>query len=322
MRGLLFSDGGHQVDATSTTGYEIIVDAPAGLRHGEYMNLALQGNIERFTLPEIFQLLAMGRKSGTLGIQREDTIVMVYFKEGSIIYGYGPRQTYHLGQLLKDRGVLTAEQLEQAIRVQSHDNNTHRLGAILISRGFIDRSDLESAVRQQVDELLYSLLSWENGSFKFYENQYPTDEEITVQVSVENVILEGLRRLDERNMAREALGDDNMVYALATTEAQRMRDVALRGAEWNVMTLVNGYRTVSDIVAASPIGQDETLRVMAQLKLAGMIAPAEVSQIPPSSEIDGQINRLTRLFEDYLTEKTTSRLDPNMLKSSSMEQNS
>lgn len=285
------------------------------------MNLALQGNIERFTLPEIFQLLAMGRKSGTLGIQREDSIVMVYFKEGSIIYGYGPRQTYHLGQLLKDRGVLTAEQLEQAIRVQSHDDNTHRLGAILISRGFIDRSDLESAVRQQVDELLYSLLSWENGSFKFYENQYPTDEEITVQVSVENVILEGLRRLDERNMAREALGDGNVVYALATTEAQRMRDVALRGAEWNVMTLVNGYRTVSDIVAASPMGHDETLRVMAQLKLAGMIAPAVVTQVPPSTEIDGQINRLARLFEDYLTEKTTSRLDPNMLKTTSMEQN-
>jgi len=286
------------------------------------MNLALQGNIERFTLPEIFQLLAMGRKSGTLGIQREDSIVMVYFKEGSIVYGYGPRQTYHLGQLLKDRGVLTAEQLEQAIRVQSHDDNTHRLGAILISRGFIDRADLESAVRQQVEELLYSLLSWENGSFKFYENQYPTDEEITVQISVENVILEGLRRLDELNMSREALGDVSSVYALATTETQRLRDVSLRGAEWNVMTLVNGFRSVSEIVAASPMGHNDTLRVLAQLKLAGMITPAEVQQRPPSSEIDGQINRLARLFEDYLTEKTTSRLDPNMLKTTSMEQNS
>jgi hypothetical protein len=286
------------------------------------MNLALQGNIERFTLPEIFQLLAMGRKSGTLGIQREDSIVMVYFKEGSIVYGYGPRQTYHLGQLLKDRGVLTAGQLEQAIRVQSHDDNTHRLGAILISRGFIDRADLESAVRQQVEELLYSLLSWENGSFKFYENQYPTDEEITVQISVENVILEGLRRLDELNMSREALGDVSSVYALATTETQRLRDVSLRGAEWNVMTLVNGFRSVSEIVAASPMGHNDTLRVLAQLKLAGMITPAEVQQRPPSSEIDGQINRLARLFEDYLTEKTTSRLDPNMLKTTSMEQNS
>ena len=34
-------------------------------------------------------------------------------------------------------------------------------------------------------------------------DQFPTDEEITVQLSVENVILEGLRRFDEMNMIQE-----------------------------------------------------------------------------------------------------------------------
>ena len=68
------------------------------------MELDLQGSIEKFTLPEIFQLIAAGRKSGTLGIQNDDAIVMVYFKDGSIIYGYGPGQTFHLGQLLVSAG--------------------------------------------------------------------------------------------------------------------------------------------------------------------------------------------------------------------------
>jgi len=35
------------------------------------MDLDLQGNIERFTLPEVFQLIASSRKSGTLGIQKD-----------------------------------------------------------------------------------------------------------------------------------------------------------------------------------------------------------------------------------------------------------
>jgi hypothetical protein len=80
---------------------------------GMVMDLDLQGNIERFTLPEIFQLVAAGRKSGTLGIQKDDSIVMVYFQEGDIIYAYGPRQTFHLGQLLKERGTISDEQLEE-----------------------------------------------------------------------------------------------------------------------------------------------------------------------------------------------------------------
>ena len=57
------------------------------------MDLDLQGSIERFTLPEILQLIASSRKSGTLGIQKDDSIVMIYFKEGEVIYGYGCEYT-------------------------------------------------------------------------------------------------------------------------------------------------------------------------------------------------------------------------------------
>ena len=155
------------------------------------MDFGLHGDIGKFTLPEILQLLAAGRKTGTLGVQQEDSIVMVYFSEGNIIYGYGPRQTFHLGQLLKEKNVISSTQLEQAINIQAKSENSRRLGEIMISRKFIDRADLEAVVTTQIEELLYSLLSWKSGTFKFYEEQYPTDEEITVKISVENVILEG-----------------------------------------------------------------------------------------------------------------------------------
>ena len=46
----------------------------------------LQGNLETFKLPDILQLLSQSRKNGTLGIQRDSDIVMVYFSEGQIIY--------------------------------------------------------------------------------------------------------------------------------------------------------------------------------------------------------------------------------------------
>ena len=206
--------------------------------------LDLQGNIENFTLPEILQLIAAGRKSGTLGIQRDDSIVMIYFQRGEIVYGYGPRQTYHLGQLLRDRGKLTSEQLEQAVTTQAKTDNSKRLGEILVERRFIDRADLEEVVRGQVEELLYSLLSWQKGSFKFYENQFPTDEEITVSLSVENVILEGLRRIDERNLVHKTLPDLDKVYSISASQADRPRSVAMKADEWNVMALVDGRRSL------------------------------------------------------------------------------
>lgn len=274
------------------------------------MDLDLQGNIERFTLPEILQLIATSRKSGTLGIQKDDSIVMVYFREGNIIYGYGPRQTYHLGQLLKEKGVITAKQLEDAIQIQAKTENSRRLGEILISRGFIDRADLQAVIRQQVEQLLYSLLGWTSGSFKFYEDQFPTDEEITVDLSVENVILEGLRRADEMNMVKETLPDLDLVYTISAAQGGRSRDVSLQSDEWNIMALVDGHRTLNEVTERSHLDREETLKKLARLKLAGLITKTEKPQekAAPSGEIEHMVNRLAGLFEDYITEKTGSRL--------------
>ncbi|HUV30057.1 MAG TPA: DUF4388 domain-containing protein [Acidobacteriota bacterium] len=274
------------------------------------MDLDLQGNIEKFTLPEILQLIAASRKSGTLGIQKDDSIVMMYFDKGEVVYGYGPRQTFHLGQALRERGLLTAEQLDEAVNIQAKTENTKRLGEILVNRGFIDRADLETVVRKQVEELLYSLLSWQNGSFKFYEDQFPTDEEVTVRLSVENVILEGLRRLDEWNLIRETLPDFEAVYVISASQGGRARAVTLHADEWNVMALTDGRRTVNQICERSGISREDTLKRLAQLKLAGLLTQIEKKEESPSGDLDKMVNRLSGLFDAYLTQKRSDRTAP------------
>lgn len=274
------------------------------------MDLDLQGKIENFTLPEILQLIAASRKSGTLGIQKDESIIMIYFDAGDIIYGYGPRQTFHIGQLLRDRGKITSEQLDEAVKAQAATENTRRLGEILVNRGFIDRADLQEVVRNQVEELLYSLLSWQTGSFKFYENQFPTDEEITVSLSVENVILEGLRRVDEKNMIRETLPDLDKVYSISASQAGRTRAVTMQASEWNVMALVDGRRSINQICQASPMGRDETLKRLAHLKLAGLITLTgrEPDSVESGGNLENMVNRLSNLFENYLTEKAADKI--------------
>ncbi len=279
------------------------------------MELDLQGNIEKFTLPEIFQLIAAGRKSGTLGIQRDDSIVMIYFENGDVVYGYGPRQTLHLGQLLRDKGKLTQQQLEEAVGLQAKSENSSRLGEILVSKRFIDRADLEAVVRDQIEGLLFSLLAWQNGSFKFYENQFPTQEEITVKLSVENVILEGLRRLDEANMINDALPNLDTVYVISASQGGRARSVTMQAPEWNIMALVDGHRNINEICAMSPLGRDESLRRLAQLKLAGLITPSDRRPEKPGEtkaivgdELEKMVGKLAGMFEDYLNQKTRDKI--------------
>lgn len=285
------------------------------------MDLGLQGNIEKFSLPEILQLIASSRKSGTLGVQKDDSIIMVYFDKGDIVYGYGPRQTFHLGQLLREKNIISETQLEQAINIQAKNENSRRLGEILISRKFIDRADLEKVVITQIEELLYSLLTWKSGSFKFYEDQFPTEEEITVKISVENVILEGLRRIDEANMINEVFPSLDDVYIISASQGGRTRDVSLEAREWNLMALVDGYRSINEVVQYSRMKKDEALRKLAQLKLAGIITKTEKKEVPKVSDnVEQMVNRLAGLFEDYLTEKKQNRLSDRNVTETILEQ--
>ncbi len=264
------------------------------------MEQVLQGNVGQFTLPEIFQLIANGRKTGTLGIQKDDDIVMIYFDKGQIIYGYGPRKTFHLGQLLKERGRITAGQLDDAVATQSKKSSSKRLGQILIEKQYIDRADLEKVVRSQVEELIYSLLAWNSGTFKFYENQYPTQEEITVDISVENAILEGYRRIDEINRASEALPDFEQVLTIAPTPIERKTDLSFRSDEWNLLALVNGRRTINEIIDISHLPKMETVQKLAALKLAGLVTESGKQGEEGADRLAVMVDRVSRLFDEYL----------------------
>ncbi|MFH1699129.1 MAG: DUF4388 domain-containing protein [Candidatus Zixiibacteriota bacterium] len=273
------------------------------------MDLDLQGNIERFTLPEIFQLVSTSRKTGTLGIQRDDDIVMVYFKKGSVVYGYGPRKTYHVGRMLVENGRLTSEQLDDAISLQAADKTSgRRLGQILIERNYIDRADLEQVVRNQVEELIYSLMEWDRGSFKFYENQFPTEEEITVSLSTENIVLEGMRRLDELTRVKEFLPDFSVVFALAPSEQNQKREVTLEPNEWNILALIDGHRSIEDIIKASSQDSYHILKTLATLKLAGLICPVQ-NPSHRSDRLEGMVDHLSQLIEDYLSDKMERTFD-------------
>ena len=77
------------------------------------------------------------------------------------------------------------------------------------------------------------------------------------------------------------------------------------------MALVNGQRSLEEICNLSSLDRNETLVKLAQLKLAGIITQTEkkaATPTAPSAELTVMVNRLSELFEDYLTRKE-SRLD-------------
>ena len=260
----------------------------------------LEGSVERFELTDIFQLLSASKKTGTLGVQKGEEVMMVYFQDGNIIYAYNPNREIKLGDLLIQKKKITPLQLEKVMRAQKDLKTKKRLGELLVLESFITEEELEKVVKQQVEDVIYELLKWDRGSFKFYENRFPTQEEITINISTENLILESVRRSDEMARIQAKLPSMNTVLGLAITETDRAKDVTLEADEWNILTLVDGHRSIKKIVEDSRLEKLETLKKLTGFLLAGLIEPVKKPVLSLDTQrLERSIERLTKLLEKY-----------------------
>lgn len=155
----------------------------------------LRGRIDLFGVASIFQLLHQAEATGKLVLEGEDQRGRVYFHQGRLVYARTDAELERIGEVLVSRGVLEPAQLEGAKILA--DRRGVRIGTVLVESGGISREQLTDAIKGQIMEVVYHLVRIEGGSFAFYSQIYPENEDILLDVSLEFLLLEGLRKLDE-----------------------------------------------------------------------------------------------------------------------------
>jgi hypothetical protein len=264
----------------------------------------LQGKIEKFNVPEIFQLISSGRRTGTLGINRDDQAVMVYFKDGQITYAYSPNRRNRLGDRLVARQVIDSTQLEKTLLWQKESGGRKRLGAILIERQIAPKLEIELVLKEQITDTIYKLMTWDKGVFKFYDGTFPTEEDVTLSLSTENLILEGARRADELSRLKSKLPDFAAPLQIKQIMGNQTIELRLSASDWNVLSLCDGHRTIGKIISDSGADPIDSLKSIIKLIASGFLEQVNRSDndIPLTelSDIEVKIDALADFLKTFL----------------------
>jgi hypothetical protein len=157
----------------------------------------LRGRIDLFGIANIFQLLSQAEATGKLVLEGESERGRVYFHEGRLVYARTDAPMERLGDALVRQGILEPAQLEGA-KIQAEFKN-RRIGSVLVDSGSLTREELVGAIREQIQEVVFRLVAIERGSFAFYSQIYPENEDVLLDISLDFLLIEGLRKLDEFN---------------------------------------------------------------------------------------------------------------------------
>src|SRR5207249_2340788 len=106
--------------------------------------------------------------------------------------------------------------------------------------------------------------------FEFREGT-PIGETISLEISVMNLIMEGTRRLDEWSRVKEKIQNDRVVLAPVKSLDEVARLVTLSDFDRTLLGLVDGRRTVRDIVTFARRDEFETWQGLHALLSAGVI---------------------------------------------------
>jgi hypothetical protein len=235
----------------------------------------LKGTLDDFTLADIFRLLSLSKRTGQLDVERKAGSGRVYFRDGEVYYAESSLSREPLGQKLIRSGAITENQLRKAL--DQNAETGERVGDILVTSEAVNHDQIESAVRQQIEDSVFDLLRWELGQFE-WQGDVEVDVEVPIGVSVENLIMEASRRLDELEVIRRKIPSVEAVLAMAPKPPEGALEINITPEEWRVLVLVDGLRTLGDIAEMCGMDEFQAMRTMYGLVSAGLVEVADTGE--------------------------------------------
>jgi len=257
----------------------------------------LEGSLDAFSLPDIFSLLSMTKKTGGLHLRRADAHGVVWLNDGLVTGGVSDLRAQALARRLVCSTQVNDELLIAAVAQVSADPSVGLARALRDSRA-IDEGDLQSLVAEHVVDTVFDLMRWPDGEFAFVVDEVNADD-VGVTRDVDEVVTEARSRLEIWSGIDGDLATPTAVISLALTPEG---DLHLAHEEWALLALIDGRRTVGDLVAMSGRGEYSVVVALAELLGRGLVhigdnAPVSallsrmdlVASLEPSEPVPAQI---------------------------------
>ena len=242
--------------------------------------MAITGNLETMNLAELLQWLANNRQTGTLIISNATIEKRIYLQDGTILSSSSSDPRRLLGHFLVSKGVITEDQLAQAMVIQEQQGGL--LGEILVEGGAVEQGTLDRMLRLNAEENICDLFAWQEGSFEFLDGELPDHELVCLSANITGLIMEGMRRIDHTAAMKEVIPSPQCVpVAVATLLDGDELDPGWRG----VLEAVDDDRSIEDICLHTHSSEFFVCQVLYRKILEGKLKIVRPRVIEPERDI-------------------------------------
>jgi hypothetical protein len=243
----------------------------------------MKGELGTFSVAEILQLIGMQEKTGVLRVRSKGKSAVLFFDTGKVVSARDRRQGTRDPFLfyLQENGAIGLEQLNQVIEAKQSDGGDTI--EILLNLRVVDQGKLADLLSEYARQTLANMVKWETGTYEFTASSDGMPEKtIAKPLRLEPILMEALRRKDEVEEIRRFLPSFDTTIRV---EELNLDDLHLETQDAAILTLVDGRRSIEEIIEESSTEEVETLDVLERLFALGVVSIAEAPERETTTRI-------------------------------------
>lgn len=234
----------------------------------------LAGQLGTITVSEVLSLLAAEKLTGAVRVQTDGARVDIFISQGQIDFAaaVGVAEEFLLGRFVIEAGQVSPDVVGAVL--QERKNRRRATGAAqplfgrdLVQRGLLKPADLTRAMRRQTAELIYEALRWPRGHFVFRRLVELPElaQDAALGLSVDMVLLEGFRRVDEWRIIEREIPTFDLVFVRDEERIGGLPRGTLTREEIAVLDGLTGKNTVRDVVRQLRMGSFDVSKILFRL---------------------------------------------------------
>ncbi|MEK6713258.1 MAG: DUF4388 domain-containing protein, partial [Nitrospirota bacterium] len=241
--------------------------------------MSLEGSIKDFGLADILQLISMQKKSGVVTISHKNESTTLHFDNGQIVFATSINggETMRLGELLVKAGKLEEQDVAKTLHIQ--EMSKERIGNLFVSSGLVSKEDVKEALQQQLMDVIFCVLRWKDGWYKFEAGDIDYDREYQIPLQTDFILMEGSRMVDEWSNIESKIPSDNIIFSQTDRGSEvELLFTRLSRDEVTVYNLIDGNRDIPDIIEISQLSRFHIYKILLTLMLSGLISQTSTSK--------------------------------------------
>ncbi len=227
----------------------------------EDMAIEAKGALRDTSIPEIISAIFFAKKTGILTVSVNSISKEVFFRDGAPIFVKSALREETLGEVLIKNGLITEQQRTRTLQSMAEKNL--RQGDALIDIGALSATELYQALKLQSNEKIVGLFTWRDGQYEFEEKEISTEGITVFDMWTPLLVLQGVLRHYEAPDIREILNElKDFVLTRRDNPPVAFEKLRFPKEVKSFIELVDGHRTLAQVVSDSPLDLSRTYQVL------------------------------------------------------------